>query len=86
MKKYIGKKDLFESSLGGLEAIIWCSLDFDLEFFFFFKSARLHVLKRSCGGQPDYYFCFGLRLCNETFLVKKLVRQITHRLLTYPYS
>ena len=31
MKKYIGKIDLFESSLGGEEAMIQCSLDFDLK-------------------------------------------------------
>ena len=31
MKKYIGKIDLFESSLGGEKALIQCSFDSDLK-------------------------------------------------------
>ena len=55
MKKYIGKIDLFEFSLGGYdEAIIQCSFEFDLKK----KSPPppLHLLKKSCGGQPSNYF------------------------------
>ena len=57
MKKYIGKTDLFESSLEGQEAIIQCSFDFDLKKKK--RKIRLPIPTQNCGGQqPNNYFVF----------------------------
>ena len=58
MKRFFGKVDLFAPSLGDKEAIIQCSFDFDLKKKILKKkkSARPHLLQKSCGGQPNNYF------------------------------
>ena len=57
MKKYIGKTDLFESSLEGQEAIIQCSFDFDLKKKKK-KKIRPPIPTQNCGGQLNNYFVF----------------------------
>ena len=65
-RDFFGKEDLFAPLFGDIETIIMCSFDFDLKKRNKTKqnkkSARLHlhVLKKSCGGQPNNYFFFGL--------------------------
>ena len=54
MKRFLGEVDLFAPSLGNKEAIISCSVDFDL------GRKKSAPLKKSCGGQPYNYFGRGV--------------------------
>ena len=86
---FFGKVDLFAPLLGDIEVIIPCSFDFNLKKKKSKKNpARLPLLKKSCGGQPNNHFFrpYGKNFMNYKLIVNNLAVQYVNWIKKKNYS